>query len=68
MSEIRRAFRHFQLGGVKLKRVERLNTVEVALEVLQEHNLLVDRFWILEEVVLLNVVAHSVRVLRVVCC
>ena len=62
-----RSLWHVVFGEVEFKRLELLIPVKVALEVLQQHNLLVYRFWIVKEVELLDVVAHGVCVLRVVC-
>ena len=57
------SLRSIFLGKVKFKWLELLVAVKVALEVLQEHNFLVNRFWIVEEVVRRDLLCHGLSVL-----
>ena len=57
------SLRGILLGEAEFKWLELLIAVEVALEVLQEHNFLVYRFWIVEEVVRRDLLCHGLPIL-----
>ena len=57
------SFRGILLCEAEFKWLELLIAVEVALEVLQEHNFLVYRFWIVEEVVRSDLLCHGLPIL-----
>ena len=57
------SLRSILLGEAEFKWLELLIAVEVALEMLQEHNFLVYRFWIVEEVVRCDLLCHGLPIL-----
>ena len=53
------------LRKVEFKRLKLLIAIKVALEVLEEHHFLVDRFWIFEEIKAANLVNEALHGLSI---
>ena len=64
-----RSFWSILFCEVEFERLELLVAIQIALEVLEKDNFLVNRFWIVEEIVLLGIVCQALScILRTALC